>query len=86
MYKLFKLGRLDYKVENLMVGNDNIYDRAFADLHGCLDLLSYADSYIERHFTEVMFLILMPWLEADLFFRCLSVMSFMAWDLSRWRH
>ena len=28
-------------------------ERAFADLHGCLDLLSYADSYIERHFTEV---------------------------------
>jgi len=28
--------------------------RAFADLHGCLDLLAYADSYIERHFTEVL--------------------------------
>jgi len=28
--------------------------RAFADLHGCLELLSYADSYIERHFTEVL--------------------------------
>ena len=84
VYKLFKLGRLDYKVENLTVGNDNIYDRAFADLHGCLDLLSYADSYIERHFTEVIFL--MPCLVADLSFRCLSVMSFMAWDLSRWRH
>ena len=27
--------------------------RAFADLHGCLELLSYAESYIERHFTEV---------------------------------
>ena len=51
---------------NLKVGNNNIYDRAFADLHGCLDLLSYADSYIERHFTEVMFL--MPWLEADMSF------------------
>ena len=67
VYKLFKLGRLDYKVENLKGGNNNIYDRAFADLHGCLDLLSYADSYIERHFTEVIFLILMPWSMADFF-------------------
>ncbi|KAH7977365.1 hypothetical protein HPB49_001091 [Dermacentor silvarum] len=24
--------------------------RAFADLHGCLDLLSHCDSYIEQHF------------------------------------
>lgn len=28
--------------------------RAFADLHGCLDLLSHADSYIEQHFSEVV--------------------------------
>ncbi|KAJ1522109.1 hypothetical protein ONE63_002420 [Megalurothrips usitatus] len=28
--------------------------RAFADLHGCLDLLSNADSYIEQHFSEVV--------------------------------
>jgi len=28
--------------------------RAFADLHGCLDLLSSTESYIERHFTEVL--------------------------------
>lgn len=27
--------------------------RAFADLHGCLDLLSHAESYIEQHFTYV---------------------------------
>ena len=25
--------------------------RAFADLHGCLELLSHADSYIEQHFS-----------------------------------
>jgi kelch-like protein 2/3 len=24
--------------------------RAFADLHGCLELLSHADTYIEQHF------------------------------------
>lgn len=24
--------------------------RAFADLHGCLDLLNHAESYIEQHF------------------------------------
>ncbi|XP_076662107.1 kelch protein isoform X1 [Halictus rubicundus] len=28
--------------------------RAFADLHGCLELLSHADSYIEQHFSEVV--------------------------------
>lgn len=28
--------------------------RAFADLHGCLDLLALAESYIEQHFTEVV--------------------------------
>ncbi|KAF2897552.1 hypothetical protein ILUMI_08620 [Ignelater luminosus] len=28
--------------------------RAFADLHGCLDLLSHAESYIEQHFPEVV--------------------------------
>lgn len=28
--------------------------RAFADLHGCLELLSYADSYTEQHFVEVV--------------------------------
>jgi len=26
----------------------------FADLHGCLELVSSTDSYIERHFTEVL--------------------------------
>ena len=35
-------------------------ERAFADLHGCLDLLSYADSYIERHFTEVAIIYSVP--------------------------
>ncbi|XP_065332651.1 ring canal kelch homolog isoform X1 [Cloeon dipterum] len=28
--------------------------RAFADLHGCSELLSHADVYIEQHFTEVV--------------------------------
>lgn len=28
--------------------------RRFADLHGCLDLVATTDSYIERHFTEVL--------------------------------
>ncbi|MCL4126264.1 UNVERIFIED_CONTAM: hypothetical protein GTU68_008791, partial [Idotea baltica] len=28
--------------------------RAFADLHGCLELLSIADNYVEQHFTEVI--------------------------------
>lgn len=28
--------------------------RAFADLHGCPDLLSHAESYIEQHFLEVV--------------------------------
>jgi len=28
--------------------------RAFADLHGCLELLAGTESYIERHFTEVL--------------------------------
>ena len=28
--------------------------RAFADLHGCLDLLVNTKNYIERHFTEVL--------------------------------
>ncbi|KAG7205534.1 hypothetical protein KM043_007512 [Ampulex compressa] len=28
--------------------------RAFADLHGCLELLTHADSYIEQHFSEVV--------------------------------
>lgn len=28
--------------------------RAFADLHGCLDLLTQAETYIEQHFTEVV--------------------------------
>ncbi|XP_017768618.1 PREDICTED: ring canal kelch homolog [Nicrophorus vespilloides] len=28
--------------------------RAFADLHGCLELLSHAESYIEQHFPEVV--------------------------------
>ncbi|RZC35636.1 ring canal kelch -like [Asbolus verrucosus] len=28
--------------------------RAFADLHGCLELLTHAESYIEQHFTEVV--------------------------------
>ena len=27
--------------------------RAFADLHGCMDLLTTTEGYIERHFTEV---------------------------------
>ena len=36
-------------------------ERAFADLHGCLDLLSYADSYIERHFTEVAIIYCVPY-------------------------
>lgn len=27
--------------------------RAFADLHGCLDLLAHCDTYIEQHFVEV---------------------------------
>lgn len=28
--------------------------RAFADLHSCLDLLSYAEAYTEQHFVEVV--------------------------------
>ncbi|XP_064120222.1 ring canal kelch homolog [Macrobrachium nipponense] len=28
--------------------------RAFADIHGCLELLSIAESYVEQHFTEVV--------------------------------
>ncbi|XP_012272715.1 ring canal kelch homolog isoform X2 [Orussus abietinus] len=28
--------------------------RAFADLHGCLELLAHADNYIEQHFSEVV--------------------------------
>ncbi|XP_044272422.1 ring canal kelch homolog [Tribolium madens] len=28
--------------------------RAFADLHGCLELLAHAESYIEQHFIEVV--------------------------------
>ncbi|XP_043473536.1 ring canal kelch homolog [Leptopilina heterotoma] len=28
--------------------------RAFADLHGCLELLTHADSYIEQNFSEVV--------------------------------
>ncbi|KAK4874728.1 hypothetical protein RN001_014088 [Aquatica leii] len=28
--------------------------RAFADLHGCLDLLNHAETYIEQHFPEVI--------------------------------
>ncbi|KAF2368914.1 BTB/Kelch-associated [Trinorchestia longiramus] len=28
--------------------------RAFADLHGCLELLNIADAYVETHFTEVV--------------------------------
>ncbi|XP_013792165.2 ring canal kelch homolog, partial [Limulus polyphemus] len=28
--------------------------RAFADLHGCMELLSYAESYTEQHFVEVV--------------------------------
>ena len=32
---------------------DNPVSR-FADLHGCLELVSSTDSYIERHFTEVL--------------------------------
>lgn len=28
--------------------------RDFADLHGCIDLLNYAETYIEQHFTEVI--------------------------------
>lgn len=28
--------------------------RDFADLHGCVDLFNYADTYIEQHFTEVV--------------------------------
>ncbi|EEB14853.1 conserved hypothetical protein [Pediculus humanus corporis] len=28
--------------------------RAFADLHGCLDLLNHAENYIEQHFPEVV--------------------------------
>lgn len=27
--------------------------REFADIHGCLDLFNYADTYIEQHFSEV---------------------------------
>ncbi|XP_067624737.1 ring canal kelch protein isoform X2 [Eurosta solidaginis] len=28
--------------------------REFADIHGCVDLLNYADTYIEQHFNEVI--------------------------------
>lgn len=28
--------------------------RDFADMHGCIDLLNYADTYIEQHFSEVV--------------------------------
>lgn len=28
--------------------------RDFADMHGCLELLNYADTYIEQHFSEVV--------------------------------
>lgn len=28
--------------------------RDFADIHGCIDLLNYADTYIEQHFSEVV--------------------------------
>lgn len=28
--------------------------RDFADLHGCIDLLNYAETYIEQHFSEVV--------------------------------
>lgn len=28
--------------------------RDFADIHGCIDLLNYADTYIEQHFGEVI--------------------------------
>lgn len=28
--------------------------REFADIHGCVDLFNYADSYIEQHFSEVV--------------------------------
>ncbi|KAG5676178.1 hypothetical protein PVAND_006027 [Polypedilum vanderplanki] len=28
--------------------------REFADIHGCVDLFNYADSYIEQHFSEVI--------------------------------
>ena len=27
--------------------------RAFADLHGCMELLSAADSFVDKNFTEV---------------------------------
>ena len=33
--------------------------RAFADLHGCLELLTSTESYIERHFTEVKHILLL---------------------------
>ena len=32
----------------------NVYFQAFADLHGCLDLLSATNTYIESHFSEVL--------------------------------
>lgn len=28
--------------------------RDFADIHGCVDLLNYADAYIEQHFSEII--------------------------------
>ena len=48
----------DWKLEGDVLTHN---ERAFADLHGCLDLLSYADSYIERHFTEVAIIYCVPY-------------------------
>ena len=51
--------------------------RAFADLHGCLELLTSTESYIERHFTEVRYSI--QTIESlNTLSRCWNVTSFMA--------
>ena len=57
--------------------------RAFADLHGCLELLTSTESYIERHFTEVtkntMFLHIQHSLS-----RSWNVTSFLVGPPSKW--
>ena len=49
--------------------------RAFADLHGCMDLLTTTESYIERHFTEVIYIESLSILKSSITYRFWNVMN-----------
>jgi len=53
-FRLFNTLKLNFVFAISQFDNVTFPLQAFADLHGCLDLLSATNTYIESHFSEVL--------------------------------